>query len=95
MPIASRIETPSKPAEVKQPWTIKRMFPFSGAVSTMIKSYNPFEIFSAFALFITGIGELIGREFSWCWYLILLINLVGAFSIHYLGKLCQTKLEKT
>jgi hypothetical protein len=86
MPIASHIETPNKPIPAGQPWTIKRLFPFSGAVKAMVKVYNPSEIIGAFMIFITGFGELLGREFSWFWYFILLINLGGAFCTRYFDK---------
>lgn len=86
MPIATNIEVPRKPAEASQPWTIKRLFPFSGTATVITKTFNQFEIFCAFALFITGLGELIGRDFTWYWYIILIINLCGAFALRYIDK---------
>lgn len=86
MGLTKKTDFPMMPIEPSRKWTIKRLFPVANIVSNILKTYNSFEIFFTLMIFITGVGELIGRRFSMYWYIIMLINLGGIFFIRYIEK---------
>ena len=51
---------------VKEPWTMRRLFPFLGTASAFAKVFaNPFDMMLGFLVLVFGLTELLGREVSW------------------------------
>lgn len=77
MALTEKQDIPNKP-EVREPWTFKRLFPFSGAVSSIAKAFgNPFDVLLGYLVFIIGIAELIGRRVSWFFLALTVLILVA------------------
>ena len=83
MALTNQQDIPNKP-EIKEPWTIRRLFPFAVIASTISKAFtNPFDILLGFMVFVIGSGELLQRRASWEFYVLaILILLVTLFERH-------------
>ena len=83
MALTNQQDIPNKP-EVREPWTIRRLFPFAVIASTISKAFvNPFDILLGFTIFVIGIGELFNRRASWEFYaLAVIVLLVTLFEKH-------------
>lgn len=86
MPLTSDLELKKKPAEAREPWTMRRLFPFLGTGNAIIKTFSSSELICAFMVVVAGIGELSGRSFPWIWYLLILFILCEAFVLRLLDK---------
>jgi hypothetical protein len=91
MGVASQQDIPNRP-EVSEPWTIKRLFPFSGTVTTIAKVFvNPLDVFLAYLVFVLGIAELLGREVSLFMWLLTILILAADIFERQTGKLTDSK----
>ena len=95
MGLAQNQEVPNKP-EVREPWTIKRLFSF-GAVTTLAKVFvNPLDILFGYLVFILGIAELFGRQVSWfIWAFTVMMLIAIVFERHFGTPTNIKKEEKT
>lgn len=61
MGLTNKQELETKPVP-SEPWTFKRLFPFSGSVSSISKVFvNPLELMLAWIIFAISIAVLCGR----------------------------------
>ena len=83
MALTSLQDIPTKP-EAREPWTLRRLFPFSGAVTSLAKVFvNPFDILLGFLVLVLGINELMGRNVSrFFWVFITLVLLIALLEKH-------------
>lgn len=83
MGLAHEQEVPKR-EEAKEPWTIRRLFPFAGATSAIAKTFtNPFDVLLGFLIVVVSVAELAGRHVSWfLWVLTVLILLVDLAERH-------------
>jgi len=83
MALTSQQDIPEKP-KPSEPWTFRRLFPLSGAVTTLAKVFvNPFDVMLGYLILLIGIAELINRDVSPYFYILTgLIILVDVFERH-------------
>jgi len=98
MGLTQQQNIPNKPSDKSEDWSVRHLFSLSAmttAFSDFVKSSNPFELFFGFMVFITGIGELLGSEFEWLWFVIMLLILGGAFYLRLLKLNFDMKEKKS
>lgn len=78
MGLANEQNIPDKTPEAKEKWTIRSLLGVRGILGAVTKDFKPVEIAFIFMLFITGFGELFGRDFTWMWYAMFAITLVSS-----------------
>ncbi len=78
--LTNNLDIPNKPTEQPQSWSIRRLISMGGSISKVISMFNPFEFILLVMILISGAAELIGRDVSWFWYVILFVVLLVAFS---------------
>jgi hypothetical protein len=95
MGIAERQVVPERKIE-SEPWTVKRLFPFAGAVTTLSKVFtNPFDVLLAYLIFVLGLSELIGHRVSWMmWVFTTLILTAALLERHKAVPLVESKEGK-
>ena len=65
VPLTNQQDIPNK-SETREPWTLRRLFPFGGAITTLTKVFiNPFDVILVYLVLVLGIAELAGRQTSW------------------------------
>lgn len=93
MGMANNQELPIK-AVAKEPWTFRRLLPFSGAVSAITKTFtSPIEVIFGFMIAVTGISELIGNRPSWTWYVLVLLVLIVLVSTPYVTSFINDRFK--
>lgn len=76
MALTSQQDIPIKSETQKEPWTIKRLFPFTSSVAALTKTFvNPFDILLGFMVFVVGLGELLGIRISGMFWLFMVLIL--------------------
>ena len=94
MALTNQQDIPNKP-EVREPWTFKRLFPFSGAVTSFAKVFvNPFDVLLGYLVFVLGIAELLGRHTSWFFWALTVLILIADIIERRTGILSDTKKEE-
>lgn len=94
MAITSEQDIPIKPV-ASEPWTFKRLFPFTGAVTSFAKVFvNPFDILFGFIILVIGLVELFGRHISWGFYILAILILAAALFERHVNLLFDVKPEK-
>ena len=79
MGIAIEQDTPLKPQE-KSTWSRRALFPAKAVASALGKQFtSPFEILSGFLIVVVSIAELIGRQVSWLFWVLLFFVVSAAF----------------
>ena len=79
MSLTEQQDLPNKPAEKKQPWTSRKLFPAAAMASAIAKVFiNPLDILLGFNIFIIGLVELFGRQVSWGFYILSFLILLSA-----------------
>lgn len=91
MGITTNQNLPEKPKPEAESWTVRKLFPMLSAVASFAKVANPLEMMAAFMVIVSGIGELLNRNLSLPWYLVLCLILGGNFYLHYKQKLPRKK----
>ncbi len=85
MGLAEKHDIPTKPVAA-EPWTFKRLFPFSGAVTNIAKVFvNPLDVLLGYLVIMLGIAELIGRHVSWQFWVLTLLILGATVFQRYTG----------
>ena len=94
MALTEQQDIPKKPV-VAEPWTFKRLFPFSGAVSAITKVFvNPFDVLLGFIILVIGLVELFGRHVSWGFYILAILILAAALFERHVNLLFDVKPEE-
>jgi len=94
MPLTSEQNIPDKPKEKSEPWTFRRLFPFSSAITTLSKAFaSPFDILLGYLMIVLSIAELIGRNVSWTMWILTALIFFAVVAEHYI-KLKESKLEE-
>lgn len=76
MALTNEQSIPDRPV-VKEPWTVRRLFPLSVITSISKVFTNPLEILLAFLIIVLGIAELIGRHVSWFYFVLTILILTA------------------
>ena len=82
MGITQEQNIPEKSPEPKGKWTVRSLLGVRGILTAVSKDFKPIELAFIFMVIITGLGEIIGRNFTWMWYSILAITIVSVFLLH-------------
>ena len=94
MPLAADQELPVKPKEKSEPWTTRRLFPLTAAVSAFSKTFtNPFDVMVGFLIFIIGSSELFGRDVSWMLYVFTAFLLLVDLGVRKESTTTENKME--
>lgn len=94
MALTSSQDIPEKP-KVSEPWTIRRLFSFSGIAKSFTKIFvNPLDVLLGYLVFILGIAELIGRDTSWFLWVFAILILAASIFERHTGTLTDTKKQK-
>lgn len=75
-----RLNLPLEPTHRKK-WDSETFSFFKQTAHSVLKTFNPFQLVFSFMVVITAIGELLSRELSWLWYLLLFMVLLIALKI--------------
>lgn len=76
MPLTSEQDIPNKP-QASEPWTFKRLFS-APAISVISKAFvNPFDIMMGYLVFIAGAAELINKDVSVGFWLLIILTLTA------------------
>lgn len=95
MAIASEQDIPNRPAEQSEQWTFRRLFPFSGAVSSLTKAFaNPFDVLLGYMVLVGGAAELIGHPMSWYFWVFAVLILISDLLERRTGFPLQSVTEK-
>lgn len=73
------LDIPNKPSEQPQGWFIRRLLSLGGSVGKVVSTFNPFEFIFFVMILLTGAAELLGRDVSWVWYVLVFILLFLGF----------------
>lgn len=77
MGLAANQEIEKKP-EVREPWSIRRLFPMRATVSAIAKTFvSPLEILLAWVFLIVGVSVIFQRHISIAFYILALVLLLG------------------
>lgn len=93
MGLSNEQDIPTKEPEGAQSWSVRSLLGARGLMSAVSKDIRPIELTFFFMIFITGMGELLNRSFTWMWYSILFLTLIAVFSVR-LPKDLMKKKEK-
>lgn len=74
------LELPNKPSEQPSGWSLRRLLSLGGSVGKVVSLFNPFEFIFLVMILISGLAEVLDRNVSWFWYVILFLVLLAAFS---------------
>ena len=93
MALTSHQDIPEKP-KVAEPWTFRRLFPFSGVATSLTKVFaSPLDVLLGYLVFIIGIAELTGRDTSWFLWVLTVLILVSSILERHIGILSDSKKE--
>lgn len=91
MALTANQDIPKK-QEVKESWTVRSLFPFSGIAKSLTKSFhNPFDVLLGYLVLILGISELIGRDISLFFWILTISILVADIFERRSGILTNSK----
>lgn len=77
MGIALNQNIPDKKRPESQPWSVKRLFPLSGMVASITKTFvSPLDILLGYLILIIGLIEVRGKHTSWPMFLLTILILL-------------------
>lgn len=86
------LDIPNRPKEQASGWSIRHLLSMGGSIGKVVSLFTPFEFVFLIMILISGIAEIMDRNVSWLWYVILFVVLLAAFASRQ--KVGQPKDEK-
>jgi uncharacterized membrane protein YkvI len=90
MALTEKMDIPTRQVQT-EPWTRKTLIVLKSTVQTLAQSFSALEVILLFMILISGIGELIGRHFSYPWYALLFLILVSNILARYPTQITKNK----
>jgi len=66
-------------AEKKEGWSIRKLLSSGGSIGKVVSSFNPFEFILFVMILIAGLAELLGKDVSTIWYVLIFVLLFLGF----------------
>ena len=89
-------DTQNLPAQkkVESPWVVRKLLVLKDIAGTLAKAFSAIEAVFFVQVFVSGIGELLGRKLSWGWYIITFFTLLVAAYIRVEPDVETQKIEE-
>ncbi len=73
------LDIPNNTQEPTQGWSVKRLLSGGGSIGKIVSTFNPFEFMFFVMILVTGLAEILNKNLSIMWYILVFILLFLGF----------------
>lgn len=76
-------------------WSTRRLFPFTALSNAFVKTFiNVYDVLLGFSLLIIGITEVLNRNVSWIFYIVVIVLIAASLYERHQSRLVESTKSK-